>query len=45
MGIVGDWQLTFNVLLDISPYNYASTGTGLAIALSVIGAAWYEIHC
>merc|ERR1711862_732166 len=35
-----NFQRLLDIPMDISPYNYAATGTGFAIALSVVGAAW-----
>lgn len=35
-----NFQRLLDIPMDISPYNYATTGTAFAIALSVVGAAW-----
>ncbi len=36
------WSTIFN---EIDPYLWAYVGIGLAIALSILGAAWYRPSC
>ena len=37
------WSFVETMLLDVSPYLYATIGSSSALALSVLGAAWFVL--
>ncbi|GKV26783.1 hypothetical protein SLEP1_g36018 [Rubroshorea leprosula] len=41
--MVGDSSSWSRALLQISPYTFSAVGIAIAVGVSVLGAAWYEI--